>query len=167
MKTLLLLVALTSPIFDWVQNGQHPQIADSYANAVDARGDHAMGISHQRATHHFKLLISGGEIEITAKDAADIATRDEIRAHLAHIAQLFAAGDFEIPMFIHDKVPPGVPVMKAKKAAISYVFEPMPTGGKIAISTSDPEAQRAIHAFLRFQIDDHRTGDSKLVGPPT
>jgi hypothetical protein len=70
-------------------------------------------------------------------------------------------------MFIHDKVPPGVPVTKAKKAAISYVFEPMPTGGKIAISTSDPEAQRAIHAFLRFQIDDHRTGDSKLVGPPT
>jgi hypothetical protein len=53
MKTLLLLVALTSPIFDWVQNGQHPQIPDSHADAVDARRDHAMGISHQRATHHF------------------------------------------------------------------------------------------------------------------
>lgn len=26
--------------------------------------------------------------------------------------------------------------------------------------TSDPEALRAIHEFLRFQITDHQTGDS-------
>jgi TusA-related sulfurtransferase len=33
-------------------------------------------------------------------------------------------------------------------------------GARIRISTNTPEAVKAIHKFLRFQIKDHQTGDS-------
>lgn len=124
-----------------------------------------MGFSHEKSSHHFRLLLDGGAIEVIANEPDDSATRDEIRAHLTHIAQMFTEGNFQLPMFIHDKVPPGVPVLESKRAAISYTFEPTPTGGRVRIATADKDALGAIHQFLAFQIDDHLTGDSKAVEP--
>jgi hypothetical protein len=79
--------------------------------------------------------------------------------HLSHIAKSFAEGDFDIPMFVHDTVPPGVLEMKKLKADIRYSFEEMANGGRVLISTSNKAALEALHAFLRFQIERHRTGD--------
>jgi hypothetical protein len=62
-------------------------------------------------------------------------------------------------MFIHDRVPPGVPVMKAKRDAICYKFLETERGGEVRIKTTDAEAIKAVHEFLVFQIQDHRTGD--------
>jgi hypothetical protein len=59
--------------------------------------------------------------------------------------------------------PPGVPVMKEKHAAINYTFQPTGRGGQVRIVTHDPEALKAIHEFLAFQIRDHRTDDSLEV----
>jgi hypothetical protein len=122
-----------------------------------------MGVSHEKSTHHFRLLANGGAIELTANDPDDKVTRDEIQKHLSHIVQMFTSGNFQIPMFIHDTVPPGVPVMKSKHASITYVFEPMPSGGRVRITTTDAEALKALHQFLTFQIDEHRTGDLHSV----
>lgn len=33
----------------------------------------------------------------------------------------------------------------------------------LVITTANPKALKAIHEFLRFQIEDHRTGDPKIV----
>lgn len=88
-----------------------------------------------------------------------------IRSHLMHIATMFSNGEFSIPMFVHDQVPPGVPVMKDKHAEISYSFEELSAGGRVRIKTTNPDALKAIHQFLRFQIEDHRTGDSADIGP--
>jgi len=38
--------------------------------------------------------------------------------HLSHIAQMFADGNFQAPMLIHDQAPPGVPTLQRLKAAI-------------------------------------------------
>jgi hypothetical protein len=114
-----------------------------------------MGFSHETSTHHFRLLSDGGAIEVTANDPKDKVTRDEIRNHLSHIVQMFTNGNFQIPMFIHDTVPPGVLVMKAKHASINYVFEQMQSGGRVRITTTDAEALKAVHQFLTFQIEDH------------
>ena len=76
---------------------------------------------------------------------------------------MFTHGNFQVPIFIHNNVPPGVPMMESRRAAIAYTFEPMPTGGRIRIATVDRDALEAIHQFLAFQIDDHRTGDAKTV----
>jgi hypothetical protein len=137
-----------------------PQPApEQHSAGVDNRGDHAMGFSHDTAAHHFILLPDGGMISVNANCVHDEATRDQIRTHLSHIAGLFSSGDFDIPMFIHDQVPPGVPVMKAKRSAISYAYQETERGGQVRIKTADADAVKAVHEFLVFQIQDHRTGD--------
>jgi hypothetical protein len=73
---------------------------------------------------------------------------------------MFTNGDFSTPMFIHDGVPPGTTTMKLLKAAIHYRYEEMPSGGRVCIETEDPVAVAAIQDFLRFQITEHKTGDS-------
>lgn len=142
---------------------QEQGAADQHAAGVDMRGDHAMGFSHDATAHHFTLLPDGGIIEVDIKADRDGATRDQIRAHLTHIAAMFSAGNFDVPMFIHDQIPPGVPVMKAKQAIIVYAFRPTDRGGQVRITTTDPEALSAVHDFLTFQIQDHSTGDSTAV----
>ena len=122
-----------------------------------------MGFSHQTTTHHFLLLADGGMIRVETNSKGDRATRDQVRMHLAHIAAMFSNNNFDTPMFIHDRIPPGVPVMKTRRQAIVYTFTPTVRGGEVRIKTSDPDALKAVHEFLRFQIEDHRTGDATEV----
>ena len=49
--------------------------------------------------------------------------------------------------------------MKSLKSAISYKFEETERGGRVRISTDDPQALTAVQSFLRFQITEHKTGD--------
>jgi hypothetical protein len=123
------------------------------------RGEKGMGFSQQTTTHHFRLLTDGGAIEIGANDPKDTAARDQIRQHLSHIAKMFSEGNFQIPMFIHDKTPPGVSTMTELRDQIHYEFEPMDSGGRVWIRTSNTRAVQAVHEFLRFQITEHQTGD--------
>src|SRR5262245_26345825 len=141
---------------------QH-QSHDGHLDGVNRRGDAAMGFSHAKTTHHFLLKPDGGVIQVEANDSTDNTSRDQIRMHLKHIAKKFSEGDFAAPMFIHAQTPPGVSEMKRLKIEIEYKFEELERGGRVRISTSDSEALKAIHDFLRFQIKDHKTGDSGKV----
>ena len=98
-------------------------------------------------------------IQVEVRKSADTADRDAIRQHLAHIAKAFGKGDFEIPMFVHDTLPPGVTEMKRLRRTIRYSFEETPGGGRVVIATADQQAITAIHQFLEFQIKAHQTGD--------
>jgi hypothetical protein len=142
------------------------QSHDQHHTDVNKRGDEVMGFDHMKTTHHFLLRPDGGVIQVEANDSKDTKSRDEIRHHLGHIAQLFSNGDFTSPMLIHAQTPPGVPAMKRLKAAIKYRFEATSRGGRVHITTSNPEALSAVHEFLRFQISDHATGDSGKVEKP-
>jgi hypothetical protein len=55
---------------------------DGHHAAVETNGDAAMGFSHEKTTHHFRLAESGGAIEVTANDAKDAANIDAIRMHI-------------------------------------------------------------------------------------
>jgi hypothetical protein len=143
------------------QHHNHKQ--DSRAEGVNERGDHAMGFSHEKTTHHFRLTADGGVIEVTANDPKDSASIEQIRMHLSHIASLFKKGDFSKPMFTHGETPAGVDVMQQSKENINYTVEVMPNGGRVRIATQEPQAIEAIHDFLRYQIKDHKTGDSLEV----
>jgi hypothetical protein len=127
---------------------------------MNARGDKGMGFSQAATTHHFLLKPDGGAIQVEANDSADTTSRNEIRIHLGHITRAFQTGDFDIPMFVHDTVPPGVPEMKRLQKQIRYSFEDTANGGRVVISSANKDAIAAIHAFLRFQIEEHATGDS-------
>jgi hypothetical protein len=83
--------------------------------------------------------------------------------HLRHIAHALQTRDFDIPMFVHATVPPGVPEMKRSQKHIRYVFEETPNGGRVVIASANAKALAAIHRFLQFQIEEHQTGDPTAV----
>lgn len=126
-------------------------------------GDEVMGFSHEKTAHHFRLYADGGAIEADVQDAQDAASREEIREHFAHIATLFAAGDFSAPMLIHGPNPPGTEEMKRLRSEIQYHLENTERGARLRLTTKSPEAVQAVHQFLRFQIADHQTGDTTEV----
>jgi len=157
MGSALILSAVALPSASSAQDdAKHQHHGD-----MTSRGNSAMGFDAAKTTHHFLQNPSGGTIQVTANDPADTASRDAIQHHLQHIAQRFKEGDFDIPMLVHDQVPPGVPVMKRLKAEISYQYGATDRGGRVEISTKNPEALAAIHDFLRFQIQEHHTGDKQ------
>jgi hypothetical protein len=119
---------------------------------VVKRGDHVMGFSHEATTHHFRLFKDGGEIAVNANDAKHKSSIDQIRAHLGHIAQMFADGNFNAPMIIHDANPPGVATMTRLKGQIRFEFSEIDRGARIRLVAVSPETTDAVHAFLLFQI---------------
>jgi len=72
---------------------------------------------------------------------------------------MFGQGDFQAPMLVHDRVPPGVPTLQRLKADMTYRYEELETGARIRIATRNKEALAAVHDFLKFQIADHHSGD--------
>jgi hypothetical protein len=150
-NVLLLILAMAGDPATCPMHAQH--------TAVDHRGDHVMGFSHEKTKHSFRLLEDGGAVEVRANDAKDAESIAAIRGHLREIAKEFAKSDFAKPRAIHGRQPDGVAVMKELGDAVSYRYEEVERGGRVRIVTRDARGVAAVHAFLRFQIGDHRTGD--------
>jgi hypothetical protein len=162
MKTLVRIAVLAGLAVPLAAQTTPRPGTDHHAG-VNERGDHVMGFDHEKTTHHFRLTKSGGVIEASANDPKDTGSRDAIRQHLGHIVKMFSEGDFNAPMLIHGQVPPGVPEMKLKIKLIQWKSVDTSTGGSIVITSKDAEAVAAIHEFLRFQIEDHQTGDPMTI----
>jgi hypothetical protein len=140
---------------------------DSAYHAMQTRGTMAMGVDQYTSTHHFTDLADGGTIELE-RNADDSASVAMIRHHLHIIARAFEAGDFSTPMFVHMRNVPGTATMAAKRSLIDYTVSDLPRGGAVRITTHDPDALAAIHAFLAFQRSDHRARSrSQDHGPPS
>ena len=154
-----LILALASLAIAYAQQPKK----DTTHEQMNKRGDHVMGFDHTKTTHHFLLEEVGGSIEVTANKPDDVESSKQIRMHLTHIAQMFAEGNFNAPMLIHDQTPDGVPVMQELKSEIKYSFEEIDRGAAVRISTKNPIALKAIHDFLRFQIKEHKTGDPVVI----
>jgi hypothetical protein len=146
--------------------GQTPAPAppDAHSEMVH-RGNHVMGFSADKTTHHFRLFQDGGAIEVAANDPKDAETRDQIRMHLSHIASMFSEGNFNAPMLVHETNPPGSVTMTRLRSEIRYDYQETATGGRIRIATQSAQTLDAVHAFLLFQIIEHRTGDSAVIVP--
>ena len=153
---IVAVVALFAPV--------SAQQAAQGAAGLDARGQHVMGFDQQKTTHHFFLYDDGGAVDVSVKDPADKTNLDAIRAHLPHIAMMFGQGDFEAPMMVHDtKDVPGAKDLARLKDKITYAYANTPAGGRVDVVTTDKDALAALHAFLKFQIADHKTGDKTAV----
>jgi hypothetical protein len=164
-KICLYLAKATAAFFfvtSMLLHGQTPQSS----TAGVARGDEAMGFDQEKTTYHFKLLPEGGAIAITANDPSDVASRDAIRQHVAKIVTMFGQGNFNVPTLIRGQEPPGVDAMKRLKSRLDYRAENLPSGERVHITAANPEARSAVHDFLRFQIQEHRSGDSMAEPGP-
>lgn len=166
-RNVTALIAATAWIAVYA-SAQEPQPAqgqnhDAHHGDMLARGAQAMGFDQERTVHHFLLYEDGGAIEVAVKEASDHANLHAIRQHLPEIAGLFKAGDFGKPALTHAQQVPGTGEMTRLKDRITYQYEDTPLGGRVRIVTRDAAALTAVHTFLRFQIEDHRTGDSGRV----
>ena len=155
---------------------EHMKEAAQHQADVEKHGDEAMGFPHDKTTHHFRLYSDGGAIEVTVNDKKDSQNLQAIRSHLTHIVTMFSNGEFSIPMFVHDQVPPGVPVMKEKHAEISYTFEELPAGGRVRIKTENRDDWTRFMSFFAFrsrtttpgtQPTSKRSGNSNLIAKPS
>jgi hypothetical protein len=149
-----------------------PTLALALVVALDARsqnpqmqhrGEMVMGFDQAKTTHRFSLYEDGGAIEVSVNDARDVVNRDAIRAHLPHLAAMFGAGDFDAPMEVHAQQVPGTAEMARLKDRLAFTYVETPRGGRVDVLTTDTDALAAVHAFLKFQIADHHTGDSTRV----
>lgn len=129
---------------------------------VDSRHD-TFGMSHDKSTHSFRLFADGGAIELRATNATDETTVAAIRGHLQEITQQFDKGNFSTPAFVHGYTPDGVAQLEQLRNAIGYRYEPLDRGGRIRMTTKSTDALAAIHAFMRFQVIEHRTANSGKV----
>lgn len=130
---------------------------------VNEHGDHVMGFSHEKTTHHFELNYDGGLIDVRANDVKDTESRDQIRSHFRHIAQMFADGNFNAPMLVHGTTVPGTATMTQLKDQLHWDLQETPRGARIKITADNKPALDAVHEFLRLQIEDHKTGDCPMV----
>ena len=170
-KHLLALCTIAAVTFSpSTLDAQHPQMPPGMTHEahlaqmkrdaeLKARGGAAMGFDQDAAEHHFLLFDDGGAIEVRAVARGDAATRGAVRSHLQDIAREFANGVFDRPFATHAETPAGVPTLQQFRTSLSYTYEETADGGRVRIRTSDPKALAGVHAFLRYQIVEHKTGD--------
>lgn len=154
MKIAIVTLALLTSIPSLAQH--------DHTSQMNSRGAHVMGFSQDKTTHHFTLSYDGGTIEVLTNDLTDTATRDEIRTHFHHISHMFAEGDFTDPMLVHAVNVPGTAVMTQQKDALHWNVVETPRGAKMLITADNKSALEALYQFLRFQIEDHKTGDCEI-----
>src|SRR5262245_60858552 len=131
MRYLLSFALLVTPTFS--QQHQHDPSMHHDHSTMESRGNDAMGFAQVKTEPPFLNTKTGGIIRVTAKDAADRKSVDEIRSHLEEIAKSFAAGDFDKPTFIHAKNPPGAETLRKLKGHIRYTYQPVVGGAEIVI----------------------------------
>jgi hypothetical protein len=120
---------------------QKPSAEDQHHKGVVQRGDEVMEFSHEKTTHHFRVRPDGGAIEVEANKLEDTESRDAIRVHLAHIAKMFAAGDFSAPMLIPFAESTGN--SRDEAAARSYPVQAREHGTRRAHSHHHERSRRA------------------------
>ena len=129
---------------------------DSAFARLQARGHVAMGVDQYTSFHRFESLPDGGRISLQ-RDPGDSAGVAQIRSHMQTIAAAFGRGDFGLPGLVHAREVPGTAVMAARRSQIRYVADTLVGGGQVRLRTSDPSTIAAIHQFLAFQRQDHRS----------
>lgn len=139
-----------------------PDGSAQHGQDVDHRHD-AFGMEHTASSHSFRLFADGGAIELRANVAEDEKNVTMIRTHLQQTAVQFNTADFSTPAFVHGYSPDGVAAMARLRANISYQYQQLTGGGRIRITAKSPEALAAVHDFLRFQVVEHRTGNTGKV----
>ena len=114
-----------------------------------------MGFIQNKITHNFRPTPVGGEIVITALDATDTVTLEQIKNHTLAIQIDFSRGNFTKPLFIHAEEVPGTKVMTEKKDLIKYSIQYLENGTMLILDTRDDEVTNAIHQFMNYQASQH------------
>ena len=117
------------------------------------------GFDNERVNRHFYVLKNGGAVEITVKDPNDEATIKAIQAHLKKESDLWTKGNFETLTTVYGRPPEGAAQLKKLRDEVTYAVVAEENGAVIRMFTVNQSAKSAIHDYLKFQIDQLKTGD--------
>ncbi|MDG0023795.1 aspartate carbamoyltransferase [Trinickia sp. Y13] len=135
-----------------------PAIAETTARQSDVarRGSQVMPFSLTATTHVFTKTADGGIQQVLTKKRPDPKQVALIRAHLAAIAQDFAAGHFDAPEQIHGNDMPGLRALRAaRQGELDIHYRDVPDGGEVAYRSRNPRLVAAIHEWFDAQVSDH------------
>jgi hypothetical protein len=150
VMTLMMLTIASS-----AQEPPRPYVDPAFLNRVSK----VSGFDSERVVRHFYLLKNGGAIEVAAKDPNDETTVKAVQAYLKKESDLLAKGNFENVNAIYGKLPDGTPQLKKMRDTVTFAAVPEENGGVLRLLTVNPQAKSAIHDYLRYQIDQFKTGD--------
>ena len=150
-----LLLALTSAAWS-----QSPALTD---NDLDARFSKALGTDADKIVQHYYLMKNGGVIEFTVKDPTDNASIAVIQKYLEAQRDLFEKGKTDADADVHGKVPDGLPRLKKLRNEITFFAVKSEHGAVLRMFTVNEQAREAIQEFMKFEINEHKTGDPLVV----
>ncbi len=127
--------------------------------ALLTRINKVVGFDSERVQRHFYVLKNGGAIEVLANDANDAATIKAIQSYLKKESELYTKGNFENASAMYGKAPDGTITLKKLRDDVSFVMVPEENGAVLRMLTVNPQAKNAIHDYLKYQIDQLKTGD--------
>jgi hypothetical protein len=127
---------------------------------LNARFSKILGTDAGKVVQHYYLVKNGGVIEFTAKDPNDSASVNAIRKYLDVQKDLFEKGKNDTDTDVHGKVPDGLLVMKKLRGEITFYTVNSEGGAVLRMFSVNNQARQAIHDFMKFQIAEHKTGDS-------
>jgi hypothetical protein len=127
--------------------------------ALLSRATRVSGFESDRVNRHFYVLKNGGAVEITAKDANDESTIKAIQSYLKKESDMWTKGNFDTIAAVYGKAPEAIAQLKKLRDNVTYAAVPEENGAVVRMLTVNPMAKTAIHDYLRFQIDQLKTGD--------
>ena len=95
------------------------------------------------------------KIIITALNASDRQTIDQIKNHTLDIEKEFSEGNFTKPFFVHAQEVPATEVMSEKRDFIKYNIRDLINGSSLQLTTNDKALIDAIRQFMQFQARQH------------
>lgn len=132
-------------------------------NSFNTRFSKALGTDVDKVVQHYYLVKNGGVIEFTAKDPADNATIATVQKYLEAQKDLFEKGKAEADAEIYGKIPDGLPALKKLRNEITFFAVNTDSGAALRMFSVNEQARQAIQDFMKFQINEHKTGDPLQV----
>lgn len=156
LKITLALFALTVVVYAQSPAGDADQ-------EVNSRLSHALGVSLDKVTVHFYLVKNGGVIEFAAKDPNDSASIAAIQKYLQNQKDLWEKGKESAVTEVHAKPPESASTMRKLRNEITFYMAKTDNGAVLRMFSINEQAKNAIQDYLRFEITEHKTGDSPTI----
>jgi hypothetical protein len=155
LAVVLALLAMTGVAF-----AQAPTSDDQ---EVPARFSRALGVSLDKVVVHYYLVKNGGVIELAAKDANDNATISALQKYLQNQKELWEKGKETAVTEVHSKPPECAGVMRKLRNDITFYVAKTDAGAVLRMFSINEQARNAIQDYLKFEIAEHKTGDSPTI----
>ncbi len=126
---------------------------------VDTRFSRALGVPLDKVTIHYYLVKNGGVIELSAKNTGDSGTIAALQKYLQNQKDLWEKGKETAVTEVHMHPPEAAATMRKLRNDITFYAAKTDNGGVLRMFSINDQARVAIQDYLRFEINEHKTGD--------